>query len=120
MTKFIVDTQLPPKLSNYLLSQKFDSKHTTDFHEGHLLKDSEIIEIGINEERTIITKDQDFFDHYLLKGSPPKVILLQFGNIANTKLINLFMTNQSKFLSLLEDGAELLLFSENQIASYRK
>ena len=45
--KFFVDTQLPPKLSKYFLAQNHDSKHTTDLPEGHLLKDSEIIEIAI-------------------------------------------------------------------------
>jgi predicted nuclease of predicted toxin-antitoxin system len=76
MIKFIVDTQLPPKLSKHLLSEGYDSIHTTDFPEGHFLKDHEIIEIATNEDRIIITKDQDFFDYYLLKGAPPKVLLL--------------------------------------------
>ncbi len=35
--RFIVDTQLPPKRSTYLKDLGYDSVHTTDFREGHLL-----------------------------------------------------------------------------------
>ncbi len=53
--KFLVDTQLPPKLANYLSSKGSDSIHTTFFPDGHLLRDDEIIVIAKREERTVIT-----------------------------------------------------------------
>lgn len=37
MLKFIVDTQLPPKLSELLTTLGFDAIHTTFFPAGHLL-----------------------------------------------------------------------------------
>ena len=37
MLKFIVDTQLPFKLSKVLKKKGFDSAHTTDYPNGHLL-----------------------------------------------------------------------------------
>ena len=117
--KFLVDTQLPPKLSKYFLAQNYDSKHTTDLLEGHLLKDSEIIEIAIAEERVVVTKDQDFFDNYLLKGAPPVVLLLEFGNIGNQELIDFFTANQSTLLNLLEGGSEMILFSRERITEYK-
>lgn len=40
--KFLVDTQLPPKLALWLLQKGFKAGHTTDRSEGHLLKDKEI------------------------------------------------------------------------------
>jgi predicted nuclease of predicted toxin-antitoxin system len=55
MIRFLVDTQLPPKLASYLVSKGFDSIHTTFFKNGHLLQDKEISEIAINENRIIIT-----------------------------------------------------------------
>ena len=120
MIRFIIDTQLPPKLAKYLREENFDAKHTTDYPNGHLLKDPEIIQIAIEEGRIIITKDQDFFDNYLLKGAPPKVLLLQFGNIGNPSLINFFVANQTRLISLLEDGAEMILFSKDQIVEYKQ
>jgi len=88
--KFIIDTQLPPRLSRFLRLKGFDSVHTTHYEKGHLLKDVEITEIAINENRVIITKDADFSDNYFLKGAPPKILLLKFGNIGNQDLINYF------------------------------
>ena len=42
--------------------------------------------IAIAQNRIIVTKDSDFFDRYLLKGAPPKVLLLEIGNTKNTIL----------------------------------
>ena len=41
--KFLIDTQLPPKLAKYLSSKGYDAIHTTFFPNGHLLGDDEII-----------------------------------------------------------------------------
>ncbi|MEM6297793.1 MAG: DUF5615 family PIN-like protein, partial [Bacteroidota bacterium] len=75
---FLVDTQLPARLAHHLTRLGHESKHTTFFEEGHLMDDEEIVHIAIKEERTIISKDSDFLDHYLLKGYPPRVLLLNF------------------------------------------
>ncbi len=120
MIKFIVDTQLPPKLSKYLLSESVDSKHTTDFPKGHLLTDPEIVQIAIREGRIVITKDQDFFDNYLLKGAPPRVLLLEFGNIGNKELIEFFVANQSSLFKLLESDSEVILFLRDRITEYKQ
>ena len=84
MLKFIIDTQLPPKLAKFLNTKGCDAIHTTFFSDGHLLQDKEIREIAVRENRIIITKDSDFFDAYLAQGAPPKVLLFQFGNIKQT------------------------------------
>ena len=120
MLKFIVDTQLPPSLSEFLRSAGNDAKHTTDFPDGHLLKDAEIIRIAIQEERIVVTKDRDFLDYYLLKGIPPRVLLLQFGNIGNPALIRFFTVNQTQLEQLFNQGAEMVLFSREQITEYRQ
>ena len=88
--KFIVDTQLPPKLASYLSEKENDCIHTTSFPEGHLLKDTQIIEIAKNDDRIIITKDSDFTEYFMLRGAPPKVLLIEFGNIGNKELFRMF------------------------------
>lgn len=40
--RFIIDTQLPPKLATYLNASGYNSMHTTYYKNGHLLKDNEI------------------------------------------------------------------------------
>ena len=101
MPEFIVDTQLPPNLAVYLTTKGFDSIHTTFFPEGHLLQDNEIIEVAIKQNRTIISKDNDFLDNNILHGAPPKVIIIQLGNISNKELFSYFDKNLSKTINLL-------------------
>ncbi len=88
--KFIVDTQLPPRLAKSLVDKGFDAIHTTYFTDGHLLDDESIRQIAISKDRIIISKDSDFFDSFLIRGAPPRVLLLRFGNITNKNLIALF------------------------------
>jgi len=116
--KFIVDTQLPPRLAKFLQEKGFDAIHTTFFPEGHLLKDLEIVKIAIDENRIIISKDNDFLDNFLLKGTPPRVLLLQFGNLPNGELLELFDINLSNLVHFLKRGADFLFFSRDQIIEY--
>ena len=81
--------------------------HTTYYSSGHLLNDNQIIQIAIENEQIIITKDSDFLDNYLLNGSPPKVLLLEFGNIRNSVLKRLFEENLPTIIQLFEEGADL-------------
>jgi len=116
--KFIVDTQLPPILSTYLKHLGFDSIHTSDFINGHLLNDIEIIEIAKKESRIIITKDKDFYDHFFLFGPPPKVLLIKTGNISNDNLIVLIKRTINKFIYNFEYGSNLIILSEKELISF--
>ena len=118
MLRFIVDTQLPPLLANYLTSKGHDSIHTTYFENGHLLQDAEISKIAMRENRVIVTKDSDFLERYAIYGSPPKVLLLQFGNIRNSELITSLDTELEKLVTLFSEGANLIIFNRQQIISY--
>lgn len=118
MLRFIVDTQLPPLLATYLTSKGNDSIHTTFFKDGHLLQDSEISVIAKNENRIIVTKDNDFLERYALYGAPPKVLLLQYGNIKNSELILLIEKEIEKISSLFQQESNLIILSRDKIASY--
>ncbi len=102
--RFIVDTQLPPKLATYLSTKGYSSIHTTYFDNGHLLKDNEKIEIAKGESRIVVTKDSDFSDYYYLKGAPPKILLLKFGNISNKTLIKNFELYLDNLISILTEN----------------
>jgi predicted nuclease of predicted toxin-antitoxin system len=54
--RFIIDTQLPPRLASFLESKGHDSIHTTHFENGHLLQDKNIIDIAINQNRQSFPK----------------------------------------------------------------
>lgn len=118
MLKFIIDTQLPPVLADYLKFKGFDAIHTTFFPEGHLLQDKQIIEIAIRESRVIITKDNDFMDYFLLKGSPPKILLLALGNIKNKDLLHVFGQRLDILLNLIQQDTSFVILQAGNIISY--
>jgi predicted nuclease of predicted toxin-antitoxin system len=50
--------------------------------------DLEIWDYAFDNDYTIVTFDSDFIDLSNLKGSPPKIIWLRFGNSSNLKIAN--------------------------------
>ncbi|MEO6038896.1 MAG: DUF5615 family PIN-like protein [Saprospiraceae bacterium] len=118
MLQFLVDTQLPPRLASLLTSFGYDAIHTTFFPNGHLLSDRAIIQIAIAEQRIIVSKDSDFLDNFLLRGVPPQVLLLQFGNISNTDLALLFNANREVIDNFFIAGSGLVRFDRQSITAF--
>jgi predicted nuclease of predicted toxin-antitoxin system len=54
----------------------------------------------------------------MLKGSPPKVLLLEFGNISNRELIWLFDLRLEEVISAFEDGHEFVIFRRDEVIGY--
>lgn len=118
MLKFIVDTHLPPSLARWLTRHGFDATHPYILPEGERMTDVELRQVAIAETRIIVTKDSDFFDYYLLKGTPPKVLLLEFGNIRNQDLLAQFESHLPLIVREFEQGADLLLFNYGSVSRY--
>lgn len=116
--KFIIDTQLPLRLATYLKEKGYDSIHTTHFEEGHLLGDQAIILIAQKEDRAVITKDSDFSDYFLLKGAPPKVLLIEFGNVSNRELIRLFDLHFAAVIAAFDEGSNMVVFKREEVIGY--
>lgn len=88
--KFLVDAQLPRRLSDWLSLTGHDARHTLDLASGNLTPDHEIARIAQLESRVVITKDNDFVRSYLIERTPPHLLLISTGNIANDTLMALF------------------------------
>lgn len=71
--KFLVDAHLPKALSVYLNNYGHESIHTLDLLEGNATSDNDICKIAISQSRTVITKDSDFVDSYMLKNEPDRL-----------------------------------------------
>jgi predicted nuclease of predicted toxin-antitoxin system len=91
--KFLVDAQLPRRLARELAAHGHDAVHTSDLPAANRTQDQEITALATSENRIVITKDNDFVTSFLLRGVPPKLLLIATGNIANDGLSKLLSAN---------------------------
>jgi predicted nuclease of predicted toxin-antitoxin system len=117
MLKFIVDTQLPPLLSEMLRFKGFDAKHTTDYPNGSQMQDVEIVQIAIHENRIIISKDNDFLDIYILGKYHIRVLILEVGNIPNKELLKIISSQLNRIVELF-DKSNLIILNKSNIIAY--
>lgn len=97
MLKFLIDTQLPPKLAKFLAEKGFDAIHTLKLPDKNRTDNEIINQISLREKRSVISKDVDFYDRDFRKLEPYKLIYLTTGNISNHELLNLFNKIWIKF-----------------------
>ncbi len=100
--KFIVDAQLPLRLARLLQSAGYDTIHTKDLPQQNAASDAEINAISIQQSRIVVTKDRDFFDSFLIRQEPYKLLLVTTGNITNTELEALFLNNLQQLTELFQ------------------
>ena len=91
--KFLVDAQLPRRLSHRLQELGHDVVHTLDLPQGNRTTDARIIQMSMAERRVVVTKDTDFVDTLIVKGVPYKLLLVSTGNIKNSDLERLLLRN---------------------------
>lgn len=113
--KFIVDAHLPKKLSIFLIEKGYDSIHTLDLPNKNATSDNEINAISIKEKRIVISKDSDFYDSYLTKLEPYKLLLVSTGNISTKNLLLFFENNLEKIMDEINRNFLVELTSNSMI-----
>ena len=88
-----MDAHLPMRLVHWLRGREHDVIHTRELPRKNKTDDIDIIKLSVEQERTVISKDEDFYKYFILKGQPPKLLMLTMGNIDNKGLITLFEKN---------------------------
>lgn len=91
--KFLVDAQLPRRMARWLAEAGHDAIHTLDLPAGNRTTDAAVIACAMEEQRIVVTKDDDFVQSFLLNGQPPRLLLVATGNIANAELERLVKGN---------------------------
>lgn len=76
MPEFLIDANLPFKISKWQ-----DDRFEHVLKINPLWDDDEIWDYAYNNNLIIIPKDKDFRLKQLIKGVPPKVIHIKFGNL---------------------------------------
>ena len=98
--KLLLDENISFRVLNAITSVFPDSIHITKSVSGVRL-DGEIFEFARLSDFTIVTFDEDFYELQLLKGYPPKIIWLRFGNSTNLKVTSKLLENESIIRSFL-------------------
>ena len=74
--------------------------------------DLEIWNFAYKNKYTIVTFDSDFIDLANLKGSPPKIIWLRFGNASNLKIAHKLLSNSDVIADFTNSGNGEVAFLE--------
>ena len=98
--KFLLDAQLPPSLKQIFILKGYDCIHTLDLESGNETSDKIINAVSVAEQRILITKDSDFFDSFIVKKEPYKLILVKLGNTSKNELIKFF---SDRFTEIIEE-----------------
>ncbi len=83
---FLVDAQLPHRLTALLAEAGHDAIHTLDLPDGNRTSDTHICERADQDARAVITKDADFVTSHLIQGRPRSLLLISTGNLTNADL----------------------------------
>ncbi|HEY8781302.1 MAG TPA: DUF5615 family PIN-like protein [Mucilaginibacter sp.] len=109
---------------NILLDQNISYRVTRllldEFHNVKQVKelnlidasDFEIWNYAFKNNYTIITFDSDFIDLANLKGCPPKIIWLRFGNSTNLKIANKLLANADTIKEFISNTNPEIAFLE--------
>lgn len=114
---FLVDEQLPYLLADWLQSKGHNAIHVTTLLTNEHVPDGYICERSMAELRVVITKDTDFFNTYLIKQQPYKLIYVTTGNLKNRQLMDLFRASLDQLVSSLEKAQVIEI---NQLAALEK
>ncbi len=96
--RFLVDAQLPRRLTKQLQQAGVEAVHTLDLPLGNRTPDQVINDLSVTERYILVTKDSDFVDSVDLQKKPWQLLLVSTGNIGNSELETLFLANIEQIL----------------------
>jgi predicted nuclease of predicted toxin-antitoxin system len=105
--RFLVDAQLPPALARWIASRGHETTHVFDVA-MHMGGDVAIWARAANEDRVLITKDEDFVDRWLLSDTPIGLLWIRKGNCSNEALITWLEPLWPETIRRLEQGERLI------------
>ena len=107
--KFLLDAQLPPSLKQLFIERGYDCVHTIDLELGNETPDKVINRVSVAEKRVVITKDSDFFDSFVVRKEPYKLVLVKLGNTSKKDLIDIFTSQFNEIIEQLKTENLVLL-----------
>ena len=109
--KFLCDVHISLNFVKFLNQNGFESIHVNSILNGFNTQDSEIAKYADKMGFIVISKDVDFKNDFLIKGSPKKLIKINLGNVSNRDLIEVFGKEIPKIKSIAK--AESFIIEAN-------
>ncbi len=102
--KFWLNANLSPKIAKWLRQEfKVDCVALLEL-KVESLSDEEIFNHAKKENIIVITKDFDFANLVISRGSPPQVLILSIGNCTNKELVEILKKNFKSALEQIQKG----------------
>ena len=106
--KLLFDANLSPRLAASLSDLYPGSTHVFD-HGDIAADDAAIWRVARRDGYSIATKDTDFLELSLLRGAPPKVVLLRMGNVPTARIEHLLRLRADRVRQFAADQDEAVL-----------
>ena len=105
--RFVVDAQLPPALSAWLVAQGHEAVHVFNLHMARA-SDSAIWQHARETSAVIVTKDEDFAVLAQLAAPGPPVIWIRVGNTRKAELLSRVASMWPRVVEALSRGESLV------------
>lgn len=109
--RFLCDVHISLDFVKFLNLNGFEAIHINSILDGFNTKDSDIAKFADKMNFIVISKDVDFKNDFLIKGSPKKPIKINLGNIFNKELKEAFEREIPKIQTIAE--AEVFIIEAN-------
>jgi predicted nuclease of predicted toxin-antitoxin system len=105
--RFIVDTNLPPALSEWLINRGHEAVHTTSVGLA-AAPDLAIWHYAVQNEAIVVSKDEDFALLKAANPEGPKVIWIRIGNAIRRVLFARLDEAWPAVIEMVNEGHELI------------
>jgi len=105
--RFFVDVQLPGTLARWLRGRGCDAVHALERELGQA-DDRALWRLAEEEERIMISKDEDFFILATRPGDSGRLLWLRIGNCRTADLLSLLNTKWSAIEEAFESGQQIV------------
>lgn len=108
--RFLVDNQLPVSLARHLADLGHDAYHVTDrgLEEAD---DRAIWHLAVQEQRVVISKDEDFFSLANQVEDPGRLLWVRLGNCRKSALLSAVSKAMEQILAAYESGQRVVELS---------
>jgi predicted nuclease of predicted toxin-antitoxin system len=107
--KLLLDANISWRVIKLIGNEFLNCLHAKDIKVNQPAKDVEIWEYARQNNFTILTHDDDFEKLLLLKGAPPKVIILKTFNKNTTEIAGILISKKEIIESFISNNELMIL-----------